>query len=1197
MKLPWLILFLLFFIDITVFAQDNKCHKSTEGKDFWFGFMQGRNHNPKHYIEITVSSRHTCTFDIYYGKSTTSSYHGKILPNTPSQIRLDTLKGEPIGSEFVDEKAIHLVSDSLLNLFAMNFSPFSSEAALIYPTALLGKEYYTMCSDGAIIKNSRLFDEFVIVASEDNTTINISPQCPTSGGKAAHNLFTITLGKGELYQVQSELSNQGNLTGSYIKSDKPVAVFAGAIASINTIDWDHCYEQMPPVQTWGTTFVAVPLLNRHYTGYRIIPSQPNTSVQIGNKAPILLSLAGLPLSFSLAFDQASLIRTDKPVLFEQSSSPARVDESYSGGDGDPFSIIINPVSQTREEVVFVAYDSPEITSKFYVNIAVKDDAVGKIMLDDVIVPFTTLSGTGYSYAQLLIKKGPHMIRTTEPGKGFMAYVYAFGNVEGYGYNVGYTPDSQLNLGGYIDEHGKKYKVRCDRSSPVILNAGNAFDSFLWNTGETTSSIGVTEGGIYSVTVSTTEGCSFSDTVRLVVSKPVIDLGNDTTICNPNKLLLDAGARGKFDEEHDKVKDFQWETPVNTIGIRQVTASVTGNYKVTATTANGCIATDQIKVSFTNDPVLDLSRIDTLICGSKSAVLDISADKGSYTFERTDNAEIFTGLNAVVPQYGTYPFKFTATDQYGCASDTTFTLGFHKIPAVSFSVDSTRCYHYNLSASYIGDATVDASRFVWVFGGDTIADGKGITSNVIPLGVNQNKRDLSLTVTDQGCSNTYTIPNIKVIPNLKVQVVDSLGCESFKAEFKAENSEKVTFDWDYGDSFTKHTIDGHTFHIYQQDGFYNLKLKVTTDNGCTNSVAVDSMVYVAPIPTVGFTLDPSPCLDKTDHQVSYVGTGDHQDTYNWDLSAFDLSEIIQNPGTTQGPFTFNLLNKPKAPIGLQVVSKYGCISETGKIEVKRKPSFSFTASGNRGCNPLDASFSAYAGDPVDQISYTWDFGDGTTGNGSGISFHTYREPDHHYTISLSGLSLITGCSDSMTSDTLVFVFPKPLAGFTLDHSIVYNDKPEVKFKNESQNADHYLWDFGEGTTSQDVDPSYTFKGHGYKKVLLEAINSYECSDTISKQVLVALSRIFPPNAFSPNAPNATDREFKLSQDAIQEKGYHLVILSRWNDVVFETKNEIKGWDGRMKNGGNAPAGSYVWVLDFIDFLGRAHRQTGTVTLLF
>ena len=58
-----------------------------------------------------------------------------------------------------------------------------------------------------------------------------------------------------------------------------------------------------------------------------------------------------------------------------------------------------------------------------------------------------------------------------------------------------------------------------------------------------------------------------------------------------------------------------------------------------------------------------------------------------------------------------------------------------------------------------------------------------------------------------------------------------------------------------------------------------------------------------------------------------------------------------------------------------------------------------------------------------------------------------------------------------------------------------------------------------------------------------------------------------------------------------------IYSRWEDLIFETLNEIKGWDGRFKNGSFAPPGVYVWVLDFKDFLGRKHRQTGTVTLVF
>src|SRR5659263_668672 len=92
-------------------------------------------------------------------------------------------------------------------------------------------------------------------------------------------------------------------------------------------------------------------------------------------------------------------------------------------------------------------------------------------------------------------------------------------------------------------------------------------------------------------------------------------------------------------------------------------------------------------------------------------------------------------------------------------------------------------------------------------------------------------------------------------------------------------------------------------------------------------------------------------------------------------------------------------------------------------------------------------------------------------------------------------------------------------------------------------------------------------------------------------------IFPPNAFSPNATNENQREFKLGSNGIATEGYHFTIISRWNDIVFEAKEEIKGWNGQMQNGSPAPAGNYVWILDFSDFLGRRHRQTGTVTLVY
>jgi hypothetical protein len=98
-------------------------------------------------------------------------------------------------------------------------------------------------------------------------------------------------------------------------------------------------------------------------------------------------------------------------------------------------------------------------------------------------------------------------------------------------------------------------------------------------------------------------------------------------------------------------------------------------------------------------------------------------------------------------------------------------------------------------------------------------------------------------------------------------------------------------------------------------------------------------------------------------------------------------------------------------------------------------------------------------------------------------------------------------------------------------------------------------------------------------------------------VVGLSKIYTPNAFSPGAVNPVDREFKLFSNGVVAEGYHLKILSRWNDVVFECHNEIKAWDGKLINGTMAQSGNYIWILEFTDFLGRKHRQMGSVMLVY
>jgi PKD repeat protein len=307
------------------------------------------------------------------------------------------------------------------------------------------------------------------------------------------------------------------------------------------------------------------------------------------------------------------------------------------------------------------------------------------------------------------------------------------------------------------------------------------------------------------------------------------------------------------------------------------------------------------------------------------------------------------------------------------------------------------------------------------------------------------------------------------------------------------------------------------------------------------------------------------------------------------------EIIHSPENTSGPLILELINKPSSVISLQVISEKGCKSEIKSLNFKRKPVFSFGSDTNAGCTPLQIKFRALPGDEVDKIDYRWSFGDGESIAGPEV-VHTFSQPDQLFSVALKGDSKTTGCSDSTKKNGYILTYNNPKAGFSMNPEIAYNDASQVSFSDLSQNAVRYLWDFSDGRFSFLQNPKHQFETIGAHKILQTVYNEFGCMDSISMDLMVVLRKIYTPNAIDPYAANVNDREFKPYSKGIAKEGYHLKIYSRWNDVIFECKNEIKGWDGKLSNGKVAQPGNYIWILEFVDLLGNKHRQMGTVMLI-
>ena len=143
-----------------------------------------------------------------------------------------------------------------------------------------------------------------------------------------------------------------------------------------------------------------------------------------------------------------MIESDHPILLAQFMVSNSIDRppgiSQANWDGDPLMLIISPVDQTRENVAFVAYDSPNIKSKYYVNVVTKIESSSYISLDGSPIIFQTLPNTGLSYAQCHYQRKHNM--NSSCGQWFIAYVYGYGGVESYGYGVGFNLSIKLDLG-------------------------------------------------------------------------------------------------------------------------------------------------------------------------------------------------------------------------------------------------------------------------------------------------------------------------------------------------------------------------------------------------------------------------------------------------------------------------------------------------------------------------------------------------------------------------------------------------------------------------------------------------------------------------------------------------------------------------------------------------------------------------------
>ena len=151
---------------------------------------------------------------------------------------------------------------------------------------------------------------------------------------------------------------------------------------------------------------------------------------------------------------------------------------------------------------------------------------------------------------------------------------------------------------------------------------------------------------------------------------------------------------------------------------------------------------------------------------------------------------------------------------------------------------------------------------------------------------------------------------------------------------------------------------------------------------------------------------------------------------------------------------------------------------------------------------------------------------------------------------------------------------------MDHPFVFVDVSDTYW----QNIVDWQWDFGDNTFGEDSIVFHSYAVAGEYTVSLTIETQYHCWDTISKKILIDEYEIFIPNAFTPLTGDMMNDEFKAYGYGIVN--YIMKIYTRWGEILFESDDINRGWNGTARNGEDiAPAGVYLYFIEVENIYGE------------
>lgn len=1215
MKKAFLVIFSYLVLgNLHSYAQDY----SNKGTDFWVGYGYHRSMSSNY--ELNRPNQYNLQDLVFYFTSDKDALVTVDIPGvsgfTPLVYAVKANKvavSDPMPKSGISDtrlripgqsnKGIHITSDVPIVAYAHIYDQSVSGASLLFPTSTLGKDYYSVNftqSSNDLESNSFFF----VIATENNTSVEITPSAVNLNGLTPNVPSIVTLNKGEIYHVMGTTSgNKGtDLTGSRIRSIsvnnnggcKKIAVYSGSgkvsIGGDAQGTADNFFAQALPSVAWGKKYLTVPtgkismngqpIIGQPNNFYRICVKDPNTVVRLNG---VIIPSSSLINGFYYEFKnsnqtgnnpaQPNLIESDIPVLVAQYCT-SQNEEGNPSPNGDPEMIYLSPVEQTINAITLYSASQYKIVES-YINIIIKNAGTSSFTIDGI--PQQTFFQTHpfepqYSYAIIPVASGSH---TLYSDSGFNAIAYGFGASESYGYNAG------TNLKDFAPTTTFQNPFKRIDSAITCINTNFQFSIPL---------------NFQPQTIRWEFNAAPNILPNTTITSTSAPIKYDSIVVSNNQTLYYFSPQQTYKF-----------TKSNNAQLRDTIKLYT-----TSATPDGCGSTEQLFPIPVK--VLDLPHANFITNNSGCLIdsvhfFDATNTNGESIIEKGiwdfgDNT--FDTILNPVKKYSvtnTYNIRYRPITNYGCIGDTTIKKSFSDFPLAIFNV-ADGCKNQSVTitdqSSPIAGSTI--VKWYWDYGNgkkDTLLTSQNRTIIYSDTG----SITISLIVeSNAGCLSKLFKKTIQINPIPEPGFILPEVCQNdavtqfFDTSKISDNSNHFTYQWNFNAANPAITPAPVPITLadtsaknpkvkYFKPANYIVSEKVTSVNGC-------SVVFSQPFTVNGS--NPNPDFEVlnsnslcSNQQVSIrnksimldFGNVTRLDIY-WDINDLTKKSSIETPyldsiysysyPNFQAPGSKNYTVRLVAFSGDASSSCNKMIEKSITILQSPKVTFNTIPPICSNAAPRLIQEASFDNSVPNAMGSPFFSGNGIINTVTGLFDPSVTGTGGSFIIKYLAIS-DKGCKDSLSQPILVW--QTPILELGPNKVVLENGQLTLIPQNVQGNNLQYVWTPSTYLNNNtDAEPIST--PHTDITYQLKITGDGNCSATDSISIKVLLTPIIP-NAFSPNGDGINDT-WKI-QYLESYPGATIDVFNRYGQKVFSSLGYQTQWDGNY-NGSPLPVGVYYYIIN-------------------